>query len=658
MNIATLIVIILVLIVLAWLVIRLLSRAYIKTTPGTAFVRTGGFRGAAARPAVVMNGAAWVFSFLHRLKWVSLETMALEVRHIEGHALITNDPQYVDLESRFFIKVGNNPESIAIAARTIGGDVVDESTVRRLVEPKINGAVRDIAAAFSLRELLEQRTAFIRRVQERLRDDLAENGLALESVSILTLRPTLQGHFSTDDILGAQVARANAAVIEEALTAKNRLENQGALERARQDSEAERERMAIEEQIEKERAERAKNIALVQATESTAAKVVQEARREEAERARILADRALQETMIENERVASLLREQTQKALELERVLREQAVTLAGEERDKLVAEASAAKLAATRLQIEADREREEAVQKAMTVIEKAAAEREAELELIRARMDAERQTVERKTEVELDALRLREMAEAEQDVAARRAEISRIQAEAELDAAKKAALGERERSSAAGLAEVQVALERIKVLDKESEAIRRKLIAEAEGEMAKAEALASHDRVGQEMELARLNTEALKAIEIAKAQALGEAISSMKMNLFGDAAMAHRLLQLVTAAQSSQAVYEALPSAAKNTLEGLAARFSGANGNHNIPALLDDLLRVLRTHYPDVFDDNPTLGELANRIFNGPDGDTYRHLSPLFDHPRLRDLPLQTALALAQEWFGWKGPG
>ena len=173
-----------------------------------------------------------------------------------------------------------------MAARTIGGEIVDESAVRKLVEPKINGAVRDIAVSFSLKDLLEQRTAFIRRVQERLRDDLAENGLVLESVSILTLRPTLQGHFSTDDILGAQVARANAAVIEEALTAKNRLENQGALERARQDSEAERERMAIEEQIEKERAERSKNIALVQATESSAAKVVQEARREEAERKR------------------------------------------------------------------------------------------------------------------------------------------------------------------------------------------------------------------------------------------------------------------------------------------------------------------------------------------------------------------------------------
>jgi hypothetical protein len=136
-----------------------------------------------------------------------------------------------------------------------------------------------------------------------------------------------------------------------------------------------------------------------------------------------------------------------------------------------------------------------------------------------------------------------------------------------------------------------------------------------------------------------------------------------MKMNLFGDAAMAHRLLQLVTAAQSSQAVYEALPSAARNTLEGLAARFTGGNGangngNPNIPALLDDLLRLLRTHYPDVLDENPTLGELANRIFNAPDGDTYRHLSPLFDHPRLRDLPLQTTLALAQEWFGWKGSG
>src|SRR5690349_3557202 len=100
-NVATLILVILILMVAGWIIIRLYSRAYIKTTAATAFVRTGGLFGAqSAQPMVVMNGAAWVFAFLHRIKWVSLETMTIEVRHLEEDALITSDPQYVDLEAR------------------------------------------------------------------------------------------------------------------------------------------------------------------------------------------------------------------------------------------------------------------------------------------------------------------------------------------------------------------------------------------------------------------------------------------------------------------------------------------------------------------------------------------------------------------------------
>jgi uncharacterized membrane protein YqiK len=293
-NVATLIIVVLVVIGIGWLVIRLLSRSYVKTTATTAFVRTGGLRRArSARPTVVMNGAAWVFGFLHRIKWVSLETMSIEVRHLEDHALVTNDPQYVD------------PEALRFVKSTIPEAYIDDdwremvSSVRRLVEPKINGAIRDVASTFGLRQLLEKRMDFIRQVQDRLRDDLAENGLILESVSILILRPTLQGQFSTDDILGAQVARANAAVIEEALTEKSRLERHGAVERARLDAEAEREQLEIQETVDRERAERAKNIAIVRAAEESAAKVTQEEKREEAERARLLADRALEEEVVE-----------------------------------------------------------------------------------------------------------------------------------------------------------------------------------------------------------------------------------------------------------------------------------------------------------------------------------------------------------------------
>ncbi|MFN8371255.1 MAG: SPFH domain-containing protein [Anaerolineae bacterium] len=478
-NVGTLILVIIVVVVAIWLIIRLLSSSYVKTTPTAAFVRTGGLRRSQSQePLVVVNGAAWVFGFLHRIKWVSLETMAVEIRHMDERALVTNDPQYVDLEARFFIRVSKEPAKISTAARTIGGDVVDESSVRRLAEPKIHGAVRDIAAAFSMKTLMDKRIEFIKQVQERLKEDLAENGLILESISILTLRPTLQGHYSTDDLLGAQVARASSAVIEQALTEKNKLENLGALERAQQDAEAQRERMGIEEAIETERAQRSKNITLVRSAQEAEARIMQEQKREEAERVRIMTERLLQAEVIENERQEVLLREQLQRAAEAERVAREQAIAVAEQEREKQIAEATAVKLAAVKQQIEADSLREQAMQEAMTAAEKAAAERDASIELINARLEAEKAALENRSNVEIEALRLKELAEAERAIASIQSETLRTRAQAELEAAKLQAVAERERSSATGLAEVQVALERVKVLNEEAEALRKKMLA------------------------------------------------------------------------------------------------------------------------------------------------------------------------------------
>ena len=664
--IATLIVLLLIAVVVGWIIIRLLSRSYVKTTATTAFVRTGGLRRSqSGEPLVVMNGAAWVFGFLHRIKWVSLETMTIEVRHVEQDAAVTNDPQYVDVEARFFVKVEAKVEYISRAARTIGGDLVDEANVRRLVQAKIRGAVRDVAASFSLNELLEKRIAFIQQTQGRLKDDLAENGLILESISILTLRPTLQGHFSTDDILGAQVARVNAAVIEAALTEKNRVENESALARTRQNAETESARMAIEESLENERAERARSIASVRAVEEAEAKVIQEEKRQESERARILTERALQEETIENERQAELLREQTRRIVEIEQVLRVQEVGLAEQEREKRLAEAVTVTMAATRAQIDADKEREKALQQAITLADTATAEREAEIELIQTRSETEKRALISKNEIELEAQRMQRLAKAEREAADALAEAARIRAESALDTAKKEALGDRERLSAAGLADVQVALERAKAAEKEAEGIRFRLLAEADGEKAKAEAFASHGGVGQQIELARINADVLRAIEIAKAEALGGAISSMKMNVFGDAAMANRLLQMIAAAQSTQHIYEALPPAAQGILGNLAARLdstrNGSNSEiHNgIPEALDHLMAAVNTHFPEAMEENPTLGELSQRIIEatGEKSDSVGvALQGLIDNPNLKNVPLQTALNLAQDWLGWSG--
>ena len=55
----------------------------------------------------------------------------------------------------------------------------------------------------SLETLHQEREKFIQEVQNRVKSDLEENGLVLESVSILTLKAARQGSFGTDDVFGA-----------------------------------------------------------------------------------------------------------------------------------------------------------------------------------------------------------------------------------------------------------------------------------------------------------------------------------------------------------------------------------------------------------------------------------------------------------------------
>jgi hypothetical protein len=248
---------------------------------------------------------------------------------------------------------------------------------------------------------------------------------------------------------------------------------------------------------------------------------------------------------------------------------------------------------------------------------------------LINTRLDVDKRALEARGEIE---------------IASAQGDAIRTRAEAELDATKLGAQGEREKASAAGLADVQIALERVKVLQAEADAIRQKLIAEAEGEKAKAEAWASHDAVAKEMEIARLNAETLKTIETARAQALGEAISGMNMNLFGDSNTAHRLLQLISMAKASGNVYDALPAGAQDLLGGIAHRV-GAASDDAIPALLS----LIENHYPELITENSTLRQAAEEI-SGDERLSSRAravVATMLENPALAELPIQSIRAL-----------
>ncbi len=180
--------------------LRALARSYVKTPANRAFVRTGGyFRRPGAPPKVIMNGGTWVFNFIHEITWVDLCSVPIEIEHVEQNALVTHDLRYVDIRVMFYVKVNPTFEGIVDAARTGGGKAVDAQSIKQLAEAKLDGALCDVVATFTLLDLHRERETFVKEVSSRVRGDLEENGLVLENISLLTLKPARQGSFGDDE---------------------------------------------------------------------------------------------------------------------------------------------------------------------------------------------------------------------------------------------------------------------------------------------------------------------------------------------------------------------------------------------------------------------------------------------------------------------------
>ena len=565
-----------------------IMKAYVKTPANRAFVRTGGL-GAKPNtpPKVVMNGGAWVFRSIHEIIWVDLGTMAIEIERTENNALLTKDPQYADIKAIFYIKVNPTVDGIIDAARTIGGKQVDSNAVKQLVDAKLDGALRDVAASFTLMSLHQEREKFIQEVQNRLKTDLEENGLVLESVSILTLRAARQGSFGTDDVFGAQVARANAQVISQALRERNDIERKAEVEIKQRDTEAATSRLELDRQLALVTATQEREVRTIKATEKALAERSEYEENQKSEMARVSKERAVALSEIERDQQLAIQNERKQQEVMATEVARRQAIELAEQQRQIAVTNEQKKREVADKERLVISAQREEASQAVTTVQATETAQREAKIKVIEAEREAQKAMIEQKNKIELDALRkqreaeaqakaLKETANAEAEASLKQAETVRIQAQAEVEAAKLRAEAAKAAASATGLAEADILKAKADAAMREAEAVRAKGLAEAEAEKAKAEALAAYDGVAQRVELLKLQLDAQVRIEIAKAEALGSALASMNIKMIGDPNAAAALLRMVTMADGIGEVMQATPEPVREIGKQLIEKVTG----------------------------------------------------------------------------------
>ena len=159
---------------------------YKKPKADMSLVRTGG-----GGEKISITSGLWLNTIIHEVKEISLNTMVLEVLREGEDAFITLDFNRANVEAVFYLQVEPNEEDILRAAQALGDKSMTPETIRELIEPKLEGALRSVAAESEITELLQKRVEFAEKVDSAVGENLKnENGLKLEAVSIIRVDQT------------------------------------------------------------------------------------------------------------------------------------------------------------------------------------------------------------------------------------------------------------------------------------------------------------------------------------------------------------------------------------------------------------------------------------------------------------------------------------
>jgi flotillin len=484
---------------------------YRKTAANEALVKTG-----MGGSRVILDGGAVVFPLVHQLVPVSLETMKLEVERMGQDALITQDNLRVDVKAEFYIRVNPTEEDILQAARSLGHRSIESRAVGELVFEKLVSALRSVAAQKDLAEIHSDRKTFASAVQELVSEELQQNGLLLETVTISRLDQTDPHGLSDENIFDAQGKKKITEITAAARVERNRLEKLAEQSMTQQNVQTTQQVLALERQRAEAQATQERDVANInaeRAREKQAFAVSQEQAVKEAEIAR---DLAIETANIERDRTL-IRRQQEREQTDIERV---KTIELAERQKQIAIAEQETARAQAERATLEAQAERERASQQVVTVTAQAQAEREAQTRLIAARQIIEQDKIKRETDAEVSAYGEIRKAEAAQKAAELDAQARLRLAEAEAKAKELVAQGEQ----AQRLVEVNVERERVDVEQARVEVERQSL-----------ENRQTFDRAAIEFETAKLRIEADKDVQMALAQALGQFMSRGNYNIYGD---------------------------------------------------------------------------------------------------------------------------
>jgi uncharacterized membrane protein YqiK len=553
--------------------LAVVTHLFQKASAEEALVRTGMW-GA----KVIIDGGVLFIPVFHKLTRVSLKVIKLTCVREAQDALITKDYLRADVHSEFYMRVGATPEQVLNAARSFGEQSGAEDAIDNKVGEKLVSALRSVAAKHELAELHSDRDSFASSVQELVAKEIEPNGLILETVTISRLDQTDPSHLNDNNVFDAQGKRKITEITTSALVARNELERNAEQATTTKNVSTKKNVLSLQQEQAIAEAEQQMQVNNVQAEKQREADVYRIEQDRQTRQAQITADQAV--------RQADIAKEQTIQTTEVEKV---RAVEVATRDQQIAIAQKEAERAAAERARLEAEAAREQANQQVKTVEVVATAEREARQKLIGAENEAQQALVRKQKDADAIAYQKQKEAEGELLAAQNRAKATLTMAEADAEAKARLAQGEK----AIQVVPVQVAAEQVEVNRKQMEVDR-----------ASAEYKQQFEKSAIEFEVAKLEVNAKKEIQIAMANAIGNFAQQGNYTVYGTPDTMAEMLEKLSKGLGVGAF-----------LDGVGKSVFGANGQS--PAeTVDDLATMLGVVVKKITGkDTPVSEELVNQV-------------------------------------------
>jgi len=395
-----------------------LSKMYRRASKEVAIVRTG-FGG----EKIALTGGLLCFPVLHQIIKVKMNTLKLSVERGNKDALITKDRLRVDVIADFYLRVKKTPEAVGDAAQTLGELTHDKEGLKKLMEGKFVDALRAVSAVMTMDELHEKRASFVQQVQESVSDELAKNGLELETVSLVGLDQTAMEHFDENNAFDAEGLKKLTEITEVRKKQRNDIEKENMIAISRRNKDAAKEELSIQQEEQIAKADQEKMIAVERAKRTAETRSEVEAQRQLETEAQIKANEAIETAEIKKNQIIEAATIEKEKVLETSAIAKKRAIELAIQEKEIAIADKSKEQSAAEAAANIEKAKAEEAKEKIITATETEIANRAKNVAVIKANQKAEE-----------DAVSIKVIAEAQKDAAKENAEAVITAARAEAD--------------------------------------------------------------------------------------------------------------------------------------------------------------------------------------------------------------------------------